>query len=133
MSKGYFDDYLRVTLQANGPVGEAMAERWQADSAAAREHERRWIAHLRARHGVVAVHPDDGWVNRDTGELRLIYPDFRERQPVLGDAIALGWAAQNDYRIVRVTGIIAGILAGPSFRFVDEGPAEPLPREAAAA
>lgn len=60
--------------------------------------EQQWIAELAAA-GVRAAHPDDGWVDRHTNTVALVYPQF-DFGVHAGDRIALGWP--DRYRIVQV-------------------------------
>lgn len=58
-----------------------------------------WITALR-KAGVKAAHPDDGWVDRVSNRVLLVYPQFVDSSDV-GDVMALGWPEQ--YRLVRIT------------------------------
>ena len=59
-----------------------------------------WIEMLK-KNGIDAAHPDDGWVNRETNEVLLCYPQFNKGVRV-GSLVALGWA--SGYRIVKIVG-----------------------------
>lgn len=66
------------------------------------EHERNvWLEKLMAA-GIRAVHPDDGWVNRNEDTFILHYPYF-DLGVRIGDRVVLG--SPKEYRIVEVTGI----------------------------
>lgn len=64
--------------------------------------ERQLIAKL-IQNGIKAMHPDDGWVNRETNEVTFTYPQFNLGVNI-GDKIALGWT-EDDIRIVKIIGI----------------------------
>jgi hypothetical protein len=79
---------------------EAMATVIAVENRLHRE-EQSMGARLKAR-GVIAWHPDDGWVRRDPDDpsVHLEYPTFRLKTPEPGDLIALSGIRET--RIVRV-------------------------------
>lgn len=80
-----------------------------------------WIARLRAD-GVRAAHPDDGWVDRDAGTVRFVYPQFDDGV-VPGCVVALGWP--DGHRLVRLLERIGD--TGLEWRFSPlPGPRKPL-------
>lgn len=87
---------------------------WQAAQVEYAQREREWIADLRAR-GIVAAHPDDGWVNRDLNEIFFAYPQFDDGVRV-GARVALG-EPYGKTRIIQLTGVSVrrSILSGMKF------------------
>lgn len=77
-----------------------------------REQEQ-WITELRAA-GVIAAHPDDGWVDRQANNVQFVYPQFNDGAKV-GDLIAQGQPSQH--RIVRIVGADTARFGGPRWRF----------------
>lgn len=78
------------------------------------EQKRRWIETLRSD-GIVAAHPDDGWVDRDKNELHPCYPQFDDGIKI-GAIIALGWPEK--FRLVRIIGYRKGIASNhPYWKF----------------
>ncbi len=72
-------------------LGTIMRERAEAESA--------WRAKLFSQ-GVVATHPDDGWVDREENTICFAYPYINRRlEP--GALVALG--DHEKHRIVRLT------------------------------
>ena len=66
-----------------------------------RERELASIKWLVDNLGISAVHPDDGWVDRDRNIFTLMYPPYREIIKA-GSLVALG-NSTDGYRIVQVT------------------------------
>jgi len=68
------------------------------------KQEEQWVAELQAC-GVVAAHPNDGWVDRENNTFTLCYPQFNNGVEV-GSLVCLGSAShQDEDRIVKVIGI----------------------------
>ena len=64
-----------------------------------------WIIELRGL-GVLAAHPNDGWVNRDKNYFQLSYPQFNDGVEV-DSVVVLGWPGESDKnKFVTVTKIV---------------------------
>ena len=99
MMQAKMDDGAVVT--AYGQAGERFLRQLIAINLEMREKKERWIEALQ-RAGVVAAHPDDGWVDRAKNSMQMVYPHFSGLIEV-GSRIALG--QPDKYRIVDVTAI----------------------------
>lgn len=64
--------------------------------------ESEWVSCLRSL-GIVAAFPDNGWVNRASNTLKVMFVTFCDRTPVIGDLFVLGWP--GDFRVVKCTGV----------------------------
>jgi hypothetical protein len=53
------------------------------------------------KQGAKALHPDDGWVERDKGKIRLQYPFWRIRPIEVGDLIAV--TNYQSFELLKVT------------------------------
>jgi hypothetical protein len=126
-------------------VDPAAVALWDEIGTRMEREQKQWERILRG-YGVVAAHPDDGWVKRDRDpqQVHFAYPAFLDRAPQVGDLIALGSAHHHGkfdrdpkgkrgfwrYRIGRVVAVEQGatkVLTYYSFedtgvRFTDDGP-----------
>lgn len=91
----------------------------------ATKDERLWVNELRAC-GVVAAHPDDGWVNRELNTVQLAYPQFNDGIAE-GSLIALGWEPYHGKRRHRVVRVVKRIPV----RFMESWQFEPYPEQEA--
>lgn len=89
-------------LTVNSEAGERYAELFVDVCRRQQEAEQRWISKLILQ-GVVAIHPDDGWVNRERNEVYFCYPRYMKFEALkAGAMIALG--NPEKYRLCRITG-----------------------------
>lgn len=102
------------------------ANAWAAICRQGQVEQDEWIAALRAD-GVKAAHPDDGWVDRERNEVRLVYPQYNDGVSA-DDIIALG--CPDRHRLVRVVGV-SGRIGGGAWLF--EKIADPVVPAAASA
>lgn len=81
------------------------------------KNEKAWIQMLREK-GIVASHPDDGWVDRKENTAQMVYPHFNDGIEI-GSLIALGRV--DKWRVVRVVDIIQSELFKETkrYKFVD--------------
>ncbi len=68
--------------------------------------ERAWVEALQDQ-GVMAAHPDDGWVDRVENYASLVHPQF-SYGPKVGDVIALG--TERKHRLVRIARIENSVI-----------------------
>jgi hypothetical protein len=97
MSNTYTEARSGISFSTTHPFGQHLA----AICEQRRYDEKAWVADLK-EHGVMAAHPDDGWVDRAENSVRFAYPYF-DYGPRPDDFIALGWP--DKWRLVRVTGV----------------------------
>ena len=103
-------DALRGCAQSNGSTaGNAFVKNWNRGIDETRRRETEWVAELRAA-GFKALHPNDGWVNRNLNVFSLVYPVFNDG-PQVGDKVMLGRVA--DSRPPRPVVVLAKVL--PTF------------------
>lgn len=100
----YRDD-SGITFPTTHPFGALLAQTIESY----KSRQLAWCDEMQ-KQGVKAVHPDDGWVNRERNSVHFCYPDFNLR-PGVGDLIALG--NREKYRLVRVTRIVPWTLKLP--------------------
>lgn len=113
-----------------GVSGQARFVALYADIATSMERDQEaWIAALRAA-GVMAAHPDDGWVNRKDNRVQFVYPQFNDGAKA-GDLVALGWpqwsSAKPQHRIVRLVEFHRGTFGAGAWKF--EPASAPVHRE----
>ena len=96
------DPHSGIEMQANDDRGlEFMALMIKAGNEA-KDQETKDIQFYCDNYNIAAMHPDDGWVDREKNYVILTYPCFK-RDVEIGDFIALG--SSGSYRLVTVTGI----------------------------
>ena len=119
------------TVTGNSEVGIRAARGMRDHAEQMAREEAEWVAALR-HIGVKAAHPDDGWVNRETNEVYLCYPQFNDGLQA-GDRLALGhgWSGEKQ-RIVTVIGKRALILDPSMIYWKFQWPPAAAPREGAA-
>jgi hypothetical protein len=92
---------------------------------------------LRAGYGIAAMHPDDGWVNREKNTIVFCYPRYRG-EVMVGSMVALGHEEISTpgvigrYRIVEVVSVSTPGLfsADRTYTFVERVPVfEVIPPE----
>lgn len=71
---------------------------------------------------VAAVHPDDGWVNREENIIEFAYPKYKEDINV-GSLIAIG-SHSSGYRIVQATTKIESLFVTEGWHFTKIWPPE---------
>lgn len=105
-------DMIGLLSTSNAAVGKSWAEicnEGQCERDA-------WVAALK-EHGIVAAHPDDGWVDRVKNQIRFAYPQFNLGVEV-GSLVALGWP--DKHRVVRITGTVESMLSGRAWTFSED-------------
>lgn len=101
----YYDPHTRATITPHTAAGNDLALRFLEIGANLAQRRRTEADTLARLYGVAAVHPDDGWVDRERNKLQLVYPTFQREEVRAGDAIALDARSDTSirgYRIVRV-------------------------------
>lgn len=102
--------------------GADFMKNWHKIISDGARQEEQWVAELQAC-GVVAAHPNDGWVDREKNTFHLAYPQFNDGV-LVGSLVCLGQPFEQDKnRIVRVTSIKENALADwPRYSFQDFTP-----------
>lgn len=84
------------------PEGAEFLDQIEINYRAYQRNQEMWKIDL-IKQGVVAAHPDDGWVDRGQKFFRLVYPEFIAGVIKENSLVALG--NHHTYRLVRITRI----------------------------
>ena len=94
-----------------------MIDNWNKICREQKEEMGKYIAELREK-GIKALHPNDGWVNREENYFQLVYPDFNDGVNV-GDKVMLSFGKGNCERLVIVKDIKTNIFDRKYYYFED--------------
>ena len=109
-------------IRANSTAGIEFAERFMDIEREAITRNEAWAEYLKGL-GIIAAHPNDGWVDREGLTFILAYPLFQARPLSVGDRVALGWPPGELYKpwegymIVEVTKIVQMMLGKMQYSY----------------
>lgn len=103
-------------IKSNGSeVGEQFAKLFNEAVSKSRLESIEWLAKLK-NDGIVAAHPEDGWVDRNKNQIIFVHAYFMNAVIDVGDRVVIG--NPKKYRIVR---IIEVVDAGPIWNALNPG------------
>lgn len=109
MKEIFIDPTTGIKTIINSKTGSQFLDLFRKSIKKGSDNEIICCTWLLSRYNVKAIHPDDGWVNREKNWVILCYPSYINNISI-GSHIALGSSTSNNdpigqYRIVKVTGI----------------------------